>query len=447
MHYTATDDCHTATTTTQQHPLHNNTATAGATTTTTAIAPQNTSSFPPPHTTTSIPPAPQTTTNATALAINSSSGGGRGSRYAVGGGGRRAGQKIYDTGKVLGNGSFGVVCEARCLETGEQVAIKKVLQDPRYKNRELDIMKELKHPNVVELKDYFYTESTAPTSSSSPPTATTSQQEPERYLNVVMEHIPETVYRVMKTFVRNSQHMPIILVKVYAFQMCRALGYLHALGICHRDIKPQNLLVDSRSHVLKLCDFGSAKRLMPGEHSVAYICSRFYRAPELMLGATEYETAIDVWSIGCVLGELLLGRPLFAGETSVDQLVKIIQVLGTPSRKQMSAMNPNYTEFRFPDVKPRDWKKVFDEKTPSSAIDLLTSFLKYEPSERIGPLEALAHPFFDELRSPDARLPNGAEFPELFSLTERELAEMSPEVRRAALPHWASSAAAHHPLQ
>lgn len=85
------------------------------------------------------------------------------------------------------------------------------------------------------------------------------------------------------------------------------MAYLHALGICHRDIKPQNLLVDSNNHVLKVCDFGSAKRLIKGEVNVSYICSRYYRAPELIFGATEYNNSIDVWSVGCVMAELLLG--------------------------------------------------------------------------------------------------------------------------------------------
>lgn len=126
---------------------------------------------------------------------------------------------------------------------------------------------------------------------------------------------------------------------------------MHAVGICHRDIKPQNLLVDSRSAVLKLCDFGSAKALQPGEPSVAYICSRYYRAPELIFGATDYTTAIDIWSAGCVAAELLLGHPLFPGDTGVDQLVEIIKVLGTPTRAEVEAMNPAYTEFKFPQVR------------------------------------------------------------------------------------------------
>jgi serine/threonine protein kinase len=93
-----------------------------------------------------------------------------------------------------------------------------------------------------------------------------------------------------------------------------------------RDIKPHNLLVDPVRHVLKLCDFGSAKAFVPGEPNVAYICSRFYRAPELVFGATDYTTAIDVWSEGCVFAELLIGSPIFPGSSGVDQLVEIIKV-------------------------------------------------------------------------------------------------------------------------
>lgn len=162
--------------------------------------------------------------------------------------------RTYEIGRVLGNGSFGVVCEARCADTGEQVAIKKVLQDPRYKNRELDVMKQLFHPNIVSLKDYFYTEG-----------RTQDGEGIQRYLSVVMEFVPETVYKVLKGYARNGHYMPMSLVQVYTYQMIRSLGYLHSLGICHRDIKPQNLLVNVRTHVLKLCDFGSAKRLYPGE--------------------------------------------------------------------------------------------------------------------------------------------------------------------------------------
>lgn len=100
-----------------------------------------------------------------------------------------------------------------------------------------------------------------------------------------------------------------------------------------------------------MCDFGSAKILVANEPNISYICSRYYRAPELIFGATDYTTAIDIWSAGCVMGEMFLGRPLFPGESGVDQLVEIIKVLGTPSRQEIRAMNQNYTEFRFPQIK------------------------------------------------------------------------------------------------
>jgi glycogen synthase kinase 3 beta len=158
--------------------------------------------------------------------------------------------------------------------------------------------------------------------------------EEETYLNLVLEYVPETVYKVIRSHTKTRTLPPMLTVKLYVYQMCRSLAYLHATGICHRDIKPQNLLVDARTHVLKLCDFGSAKALLPGEPSVAYNCSRYYRAPELIFGATDYTTAIDVWSAGCVMAELLLGHPLFPGETGVDQLVEIIKVLGTPTKEE-----------------------------------------------------------------------------------------------------------------
>ena len=218
------------------------------------------------------------------------------------------------------------------------MAIKRVLQDKRFKNRELQIMKLLKHCNVCALRHHFY-------QTVDKPKADGTGKEEETYLNLVLEFVPDTVYKVVRSHVKQRTLPSMLAVKLYVYQMLRSLAYLHSVGICHRDIKPQNLLVDPATHVLKLCDFGSAKALLPGEPSVAYICSRYYRAPELIFGATEYTTAIDVWSAGCVAGELLLGHPLFPGETGVDQLVEIIKVLGTPTKEEVEAMNPNYTEF------------------------------------------------------------------------------------------------------
>jgi len=100
--------------------------------------------------------------------------------------------------------------------------------------------------------------------------------------------------------------------------MLRSIAYIHAIGICHRDIKPHNILADPNTNKVVMCDFGSAKKLIKGEPNIAYICSRCYRAPELIFGATDYTTTIDVWSTGCVIAEMLNGEPLFVGESAVD---------------------------------------------------------------------------------------------------------------------------------
>ncbi|KAL7648527.1 UNVERIFIED_CONTAM: hypothetical protein RMT77_000433 [Armadillidium vulgare] len=324
----------------------------------------------------------------------------------------------YMDTKVIGNGSFGVVFQAKLCDTGELVAIKKVLQDKRFKNRELQIMRRLEHCNIVKLKYFFYS---------------SGDKKEEVFLNLVLEYIPETVYKVARHHSKQKQTIPISYIKLYMYQLFRSLAYIHYLGICHRDIKPQNLLLDPETGVLKLCDFGSAKLLVQGEPNVSYICSRYYRAPELIFGATDYTTNIDVWSAGCVLAELLLGQPIFPGDSGVDQLVEIIKVLGTPTREQIREMNPNYTEFKFPQIKSHPWLKVFRQRTPEDAINLVASLLEYTPGSRITPLQACAHKFFDELRDPATRLPNNRELPPLFNFTDKEL-KIQPELNSKLIP-------------
>jgi len=322
----------------------------------------------------------------------------------------------YDAQRMVGHGSFGAVFLAKVIETGETVAIKKVLQDKRFKNRELQIMRQLvkqPHPYIIALKHHFLSK---------------GSKSDDVYLNLVLEFVPETIYSVAKKYYRTKDLMPLVQVKIYMYQLSRALAHLHGMNICHRDIKPQNLLVDPSRNILKLCDFGSAKLLIPGELNVAYICSRYYRAPELIFGSSDYSTAIDIWSQGCVLAELLLGTPIFPGTSGVDQLVEIIKVLGTPTKEELKHMNPNYQEFKFPQIRAHPWGNVFKLNTPPEAIDLVTKLLVYIPDKRSNAIEACAHSFFDDLRDPNTLVSDGSRIDsKMFVFTPEELSLASPE--------------------
>ncbi|KAK7966709.1 CMGC/GSK protein kinase [Apiospora aurea] len=340
----------------------------------------------------------------------------------------------YTQCKIVGNGSFGVVFQTKLSPSGEDAAIKRVLQDKRFKNRELQIMRIVRHPNIVQLKAFYYSN---------------GERKDEVYLNLVQEFVPETVYRASRFFNKMKSTMPILEVKLYIYQLFRALAYIHSQGICHRDIKPQNLLLDPSTGILKLCDFGSAKILVENEPNVSYICSRYYRAPELIFGATNYTTKIDVWSTGCVMAELMLGQPLFPGESGIDQLVEIIKVLGTPTREQIRTMNPNYMEHKFPQIKPHPFSKVF-RKADANALDLIAKLLEYTPTERLGAIDAMVHPFFDELRDPNTKLPDSRhstgvlkDLPALFNFTRHELS-IAPSLNHKLVPtHVQASLAAN----
>jgi len=336
----------------------------------------------------------------------------------------------YTILKSIGSGSFGTVYLAEYDDTKEKIAIKKVFQDQRYKNRELDILKEINHPNIVKLLNYFCT-----------PTSETSENEKsgDYYLNIVMEYIPETLAKIVKNYRKSDSTMPFFDVKLFSYQMLRSIAYCNGAGICHRDIKPHNILIYPDSLVLKLIDFGSAKKLSKGDTNIAYICSRYYRAPELSFGATDYTNSIDTWSVGCVIAELVLGKPIFMGESNIDQVVEIIKVLGTPSKQQIKLMNPNYKEYRFPFIKSFPlsfvYRKIKD--IPPEYIDLLKKLLCYDPNTRLKPLEALAHPFFDELREPSVidKLPTNFDAKILFQFTEEEKNENS-ELIEKLIPSW-----------
>lgn len=203
--------------------------------------------------------------------------------------------------------------------------------------------------------------------------------------------------------------------------------------------------------------FCSAKRLVPGERNVSYICARYYRAPELLFGATNYTNMIgqcivfhflyfcsnlfllisDLWSAGIVFSELLLGFPIFYESSGIDQLVNIISKLGTPKTEEIQAMNKDYVKFNLPEVPRIPLRNLFANNVASISevtLDLIGQLFQYDPQKRIRPLDACAHPYFDELRDPSKKWVNGRELPRLFNFTEEELSGASEELVRKLIP-------------
>ena len=286
---------------------------------------------------------------------------------------------------IIGKGTFGIVYRAKKDQSDEILAIKRVFQDKRYHNRELEILKELKHPNIINLRHYFYTK---------------GEKDDEIYLNCVTDYLPQVLSRILSVNFQTRKQLDPFIAKLYAYQMLLSIKYIHSIGITHRDIKPQNVLVDQKTNKIKLCDFGSAKKLVKGQKSLAYICSRYYRAPELIFGSTQYDSQIDVWSMGCVIGELVLGRPLFPGDNPSDQLVEIIKILGTPTKEDIISMNSQFQEHKFPSIKPTPWEKIFkNRKIPEHFVDLISKLLVYNQKIRLTTEKALEHVYFDEIKN------------------------------------------------
>lgn len=324
----------------------------------------------------------------------------------------------YEWIKIIGQGTFGVVYKANYKPESKIVAIKKVYQDPKYSNREFKIVVELNHPNCIKVHNFFFSNN--------------EEKTEEVYLNLVMDYIPDTLYKILRFYYKKGYPFPNALGKIYTYQMLRSLAYIHNLNICHRDIKPQNILVDINTHRLVMCDFGSAKQLRPNENSVSYICSRYYRAPELILGEENYGCEIDIWSIGCVVAEMFIGEPLFCGKNSKDQFVKIMNVFGTPSDQEIVAMCPNVNA-NLPQIKGLGLKKKFKNPDPL-LVDLLGKLLTYSPQKRLKPFEALAHPYFDDLRVQKLTI-NSRPVTDLFDFTQVEVGKFQNLLNKL-VPHW-----------
>ncbi|XP_017071218.2 LOW QUALITY PROTEIN: glycogen synthase kinase-3 alpha [Drosophila eugracilis] len=314
--------------------------------------------------------------------------------------------------ELIGSGSFGQVYKAQLDDSEEMVAVKQTLYNPKVCQREAEIMEQLvEHSCIIRLIMH---------------SVVTLGDPPMNYIMLVMEWMPMTLLDYIRDHLPQLGHPELLIyARILSFQIFRGLGYIHSLGICHRDIKPENLLMDHQKMVLKISDFGSAKFMVPEEPSLSYICSRLYRAPELFAKYEHYSCAIDIWSAGCVLAELLKGSPLFASQKhDRKQLKLIINMLGSNGLERAPEIRTKCGEsVRLMTNRPC-WDQLLNVAVPQDFSDLLNSCLIYEFSARISPLEACSHRSYDQLRvmnTLELRMPNGYPLPPLFNFTIHEI--------------------------
>jgi serine/threonine protein kinase len=281
----------------------------------------------------------------------------------------------YEKLQKIGEGTYGVVYKARNRETGQFIALKKIRLEnedegiPSTAIREISILKEMIHPTIVSLLDVVNY---------------------DNKLYLVFEFLDQDLKKYMDTV--SSVTPP--LVQSYTKQLLQGLTYCHQRRIVHRDLKPQNLLIDKKGS-LKIADFGLARAFcVPVRQYTHEVVTLWYRAPEILLGSATYSIPVDIWSAGCIFAELLLKKPIFPGDSEIDQLFKIFRQMGTPTEEMWHGCT-SLPDFKpsFPKWKKQELSKVF-ENTPLAALDLLEKMLTYEPAERISARGALNHPYF-----------------------------------------------------
>lgn len=328
----------------------------------------------------------------------------------------------YTTLKHVGQGSYGVVCKSTDTTTKKSVAIKKVTFDSDGKNREMKMLEDLSHPNCITVKNSFRSEEF-------------EKGKIKRYLHIVMEYIPDNLCKIIRHYPSIQKPFPETLAMLYSYQLFRCLHYLQAVKVMHRDIKPQNLLVDTKTQRLLFCDFGSAKKVNLEDENISYICSRYYRAPELLMGGKHYGCGVDTWSVGCVVAEMFLGKPLFIGNDTKDQIIKIAEMLGIPTDSDLRAMGVKpLPDSDFKDLEVKSLKERLAGKASPAAIDLLMKTLTYDPEKRIKPVEALLHSYYDLLRQKKITI-NKHEIVDMFNFVPEEVAGNERLVKRLT-PAW-----------
>jgi len=295
---------------------------------------------------------------------------------------RSESSELYTKTDKIGEGTYGVVYKARdkASRNSPMVALKKIRLDseeegvPSTALREISLLRELsftEHKNIVKLIDVVHSDAK---------------------LYLVFEFLDRDLKRYMDSVSKLEPN----LVKSYLYQILRGIAHCHSHRVLHRDLKPQNLLIDAQGN-LKLADFGLARAFgLPVRSYTHEVVTLWYRAPEILLGSKLYSTPVDIWSIGCIFAELVTKNPLFPGDSEIDELFRIFRTLGTPTEVTWPGVSalPEY-KTEFPRFEAQSLHKLIN--LDPIGLDLLSQMLQYQPAKRISAKKALDHPYFNDL--------------------------------------------------
>mmetsp|Transcript_90579 Transcript_90579/g.234914 ORF Transcript_90579/g.234914 Transcript_90579/m.234914 type:complete len:437 (+) Transcript_90579:93-1403(+) len=297
----------------------------------------------------------------------------------------------YEIVQKLGRGAYGIVWKAIDKKTREVVALKKCFDafqnatDAQRTFREIMFLQELNgHENIVRLTNVLKADN-------------------DQDIYLICDYMESDLHAVIRANILEEIHKQYII-----YQLVKALKYMHSGQMLHRDIKPSNILLNSDCQV-KVCDFGLARSLVQqNDHAqnpvlTDYVATRWYRAPEILLGSTSYTKGVDLWSVGCILGELLSGKPIFPGTSTMNQLDRIMEVTGRPSPEDIEAIKSPFAATMLESLsvsRPRPLNEMF----PSASVeaqDLMRQCMQFNPNRRLTAHEALRHPYVVQFHNPE----------------------------------------------
>jgi serine/threonine protein kinase len=290
----------------------------------------------------------------------------------------------------LGKGTYGTVYKVKVKSTDKYYAIKKIKNEmddegiPSTSLREISILKKMKHPNVVNVEGIAFNNN--------------------NHIELCLEYCRYDLKKLIDCKKHDKSFYNVKFIKNMMYQLLKGVEHLHSHKILHRDLKPQNVLVDENGWILKLADFGLSRVYsIPIRPYTKEVLTLWYRAPEMMLGIGNYAIGLDIWSVGCIFAELYLGKPLFIGDSEIDQLFRVMQVYGTFNDLTL----PGYKAFPYFDQDFPYWKgyglrnyinkRHYVIQMDDVAFDLLQKMLTIDPVKRITCKEALNHPYFDDV--------------------------------------------------